>query len=641
MSKLDGVYIFHLRRPTTDAEHEIIRQIPGTVDTRRGRDPRIQAPLNAGWLVAQVAGELALAVAAVASPAGGFEPRLPADAWGSWKAELEARGEVAETVDGEPFLSSWLKPFQQEAIAFIAERKAGVIWASGGSGKTPVAVVAALCATFRTTDRSVGAILAVTRGGARDQWAEEAARFSRLDVWRWKPTSARRKKDRTLAQYLDDCGAKRQRPFVVAGHEQLVEIEDEVCDVLRPGVLILDEVHESKAPKRADYISDSDGQLQKRRVVNQSSAAFKITTAPSVVWRIATTATPIYHRAWDLWGQLSLVEPYAWSETVNRFRFRYCGPEEGEYGYKFDGLSNVAELRQRLSFSTLQIPYQVSHGSLPPKRRRITTVPVEQQKQPGDGSTGEIKKLLREIGKADKAQQTKLVTELREKVTELRIQAACLAKRGVVVDHVIAEVKRHGELVSPESDIRRKGKCIVMVGRVAHVEIFAKLLTNDRRGFGMVAANYDDLRVFVAHGEISGEEREKTRKAFMADPGPAVFVATYQSSGASINLHDCDYMALAQLPVTPGELDQIEARVHRLAMKREVLIEYFVAERTIDQRLKAILLDKLPSVEAIMGTETAASGLVDTLKDIAGRPERMSRLLASISEDFDSIDLED
>jgi hypothetical protein len=70
-----------------------------------------------------------------------------------------------------------------------------------------------------------------------------------------------------------------------------------------------------------------------------------------------------------------------------------------------------------------------------------------------------------------------------------------------------------------------------------------------------------------------------------------------------LNLHDTDLGLVAMLPVTPGQVVQIEGRWVRLGMKRNVLIQYLIAESTIDERVAQILLRKLPAVERATDVE--------------------------------------
>jgi SNF2 family DNA or RNA helicase len=98
----------------------------------------------------------------------------------------------------------------------------------------------------------------------------------------------------------------------------------------------------------------------------------------------------------------------------------------------------------------------------------------------------------------------------------------------------------------------------------------------------------------------------------MSDPGPCVLVGTGDAWGEGVNLQDTDTFLIAMLPFTPGQVVQWEGRVARHGQKRPVLIEYMVAENTVDEHVAAILLDKLPAVEEVAKDDSVV-GFADSL----------------------------
>jgi SNF2 family DNA or RNA helicase len=71
-------------------------------------------------------------------------------------------------------------------------------------------------------------------------------------------------------------------------------------------------------------------------------------------------------------------------------------------------------------------------------------------------------------------------------------------------------------------------------------------------------------------------------------------------------------MLIAMLPFTPGQVVQWEGRVARLGQKRPELIEYLIAEGTVDERVAGILLEKLPAVQTV-AKDDSVEGLSDQL----------------------------
>ncbi len=110
-------------------------------------------------------------------------------------------------------------------------------------------------------------------------------------------------------------------------------------------------------------------------------------------------------------------------------------------------------------------------------------------------------------------------------------------------------------------------------------------------------------KLWAAHGETPAEEREDIREEYMAHEGAACIVGTGAAWGESVNLQDTDRLIIVLLPWTWGQIRQWEGRVRRLGQKRAVVIEYLVAEGTVDERISGVVLEKLAAVEEILPDE--------------------------------------
>jgi len=114
----------------------------------------------------------------------------------------------------------------------------------------------------------------------------------------------------------------------------------------------------------------------------------------------------------------------------------------------------------------------------------------------------------------------------------------------------------------------------------------------------------------------------------MRSEGPSVLIGTGDAWGEGLNLQDTDLMILAMLPYTPRQIIQWEGRVARLGQKRPVLIRYPICEGTIDERVCAILLGKLPAVEKAVDSDEIA-GLGSELVG-ASEEELIQRMLEKV-----------
>jgi SNF2 family DNA or RNA helicase len=138
--------------------------------------------------------------------------------------------------------------------------------------------------------------------------------------------------------------------------------------------------------------------------------------------------------------------------------------------------------------------------------------------------------------------------------------------------------------------------------------------------------------VWVAHGDTDASTFAAIHTEYMAHPGPCVLIGTYQAWGESLNLQDTDHMVVAMVPITPGEIEQMEGRGARLGQSRPLTITYVLAENTIDERLAAILLDKLPAVERVTGETAGVAGLADTLRGTDDLDGLLCEILSTMDE---------
>jgi SNF2 family DNA or RNA helicase len=115
----------------------------------------------------------------------------------------------------------------------------------------------------------------------------------------------------------------------------------------------------------------------------------------------------------------------------------------------------------------------------------------------------------------------------------------------------------------------------------------------------------------------------------MAAAGPCVLVGTGDAWGEGVNLQDTDLALIAMLPYTPGQIVQWEGRFARHGQRRPVLIQYLIAENTVDEHVAGILLDKLPAVESV-SKDDSLDGFSDALQGADDADRIIASLVASL-----------
>lgn len=569
-----------------------------------------------------------------------------------------------------PLISESLKllPFQDEGLRFLLARPSGMMSWPCGSGKTPAAIYWA-CADPRPC-------LVVTRAPTRIQWAREIRKFApaatilvidsnahapvdgvypSVDLFLAPPLERHLTKRPTVATpYTTAAVAKRgpgtpvvsrltakgiewktlaisrfvhfadppedpfvdPRPsldpgyelsfapgpttalpkFLIIGWEMMREYVG-LLESLKIPNLVLDEVHKSRAHKRHIAIPRDDGSVRFEVLPNITGSAMRISAVAKR--RLATTATPIDNQPKDLWAQLDLIEPRQWGTFHKSFGQRYCNARDNGWGgrvYKGVTPEHADELRERLAHVIHRVSADVARSELPSMRRQVTYLPPSELCDPGSGW-----KLEHDAPPNAKR--------------ELELRKAAAMKRKYIVGRVM-------EVLAPGGT-----KVLVFTGRKADCE---KLAADVRAA--VAKADLDPPPVVLwGHGDHSQFDRQAGVDEYAAAKS-AVLVGTGEAYGESINSLQCtDLQIHAMLPITPGQVIQREGRVIRQGQDRPVLIEYVIAEGTIDERVAELLINKLPAVEQTAGN-TEIAGMSKELSYGCDPAELRKSVLDAIEE---------
>jgi superfamily II DNA or RNA helicase len=478
------------------------------------------------------------------------------DAWG-YEYEVSSPKNKPEPLENfdklvENGLREWvpnfLTQYQRDGIKEMAGRSGMLIWAAG-SGKT----LASICWALHTPGRTV----LCTRAPVRKSHGREIEKYTTKRAFVVEGESAIDFRERT-------------EDFIVLGYETLPAHIDNLLR-WRPQNLILDESHKIKSNKRFSASPREDGTVQFQMLDNIASAGMRLSRA--VDRTLCTTATPVKDRVRDLWGQLDLAQPGEWGPFYRKdgpsWAGRYCAARPGSFGgIDTSGAANMDELWDRVSVISDQVTYSTTHRDLPPKRRIVTYVPQSEQVR----ATG----FQKDFKAAARGGATSML--------EVRLMEAAAKKRKFLMG-----------LLSDA--IENKQKVVVFTGRRADCENIGEETT------GLMKKLDSSGTVLCGHGGTPSQERDQMQQKYMSTPGPCILIGTGDAWGEGVNLHDSDLMIISMLPYTPGQVIQWEGRVSRRGMTRPVMIQYLVAENTVDEHVAGILVSKLPAVESMVGDD--------------------------------------
>lgn len=473
----------------------------------------------------------------------------------------------------EPKGWSRLRPYQKtDALALAEGRKVGE-WVPPGSGKTAIALSAlALAGVLHRP------YLIVTKSLGRRVWPRDARWVLGADhvpgivdglsaraggelhdigvhpdnAWDASLTPVQN------ITYSSVAAALARHPGVVVSYEVL-ERED-LWDVPW-GAFILDEAHALKGGHKPTRrrVRKGDGQLvwtgSTARYEFCKDMATEVRRRGGRVWQL--TATPVPDRRRDLFGQLNIALPNMFPEAL-AFLKRYCdwhmetifiGGEPRDVPVS-DGKSNDVELRDiLLRYFTVRSREEIAE-QLPRMQLDTKTVQAPQNS-------------VRHMG-AD---------------VETAIARAAL-------------VKMPAGLELAWDYLATGGKVVLTVTRreLAH-ELLAKV-KNEKFLKTIPRVHRERMTFACVTGEVPALERSAQLDAFNEQTRPGVLCATSDSLLESINLHKVHAAIILGLPYSPGQLEQLLGRFNRLG-GLSVMVHFVVAEGTIDDRIKELVLDKL------------------------------------------------
>ncbi|CAM9826147.1 unnamed protein product, partial [Phaeothamnion confervicola] len=109
---------------------------------------------------------------------------------------------------------------------------------------------------------------------------------------------------------------------------------------------------------------------------------------------ILLSGTPALSRPVELFTQLHALRPETW-DSLHNFGLRYCAGKKGRFGWDYSGSSNIPELHALLRATVMvrRLKKDIL-TQLPPKKRTLVEVPVENPEAMAQLRAGELKFLF-------------------------------------------------------------------------------------------------------------------------------------------------------------------------------------------------------------------------------------------------------
>ena len=436
-----------------------------------------------------------------------------------------------------------LRPFQQTAVHFFAERKSMFLGDAMGAGKTLEALAS------MSVVRDQWPVLIVCPTSLLFNWESE--------ITEWLGTDLR---VLVLSKPKDILAKRHERQQLVQNHDFVVMsygtlgngmVKDWVT-ARKYNCAIVDESH---------YIKNFETQR----------CANVLSTLRTIKHRILASGTPFSYPR-DMYSQIKAVQPSAYlhyfdnrtgQDRPERKHYvnRYCRPEKQFFGrciqWTMNGYDRPDELHAVLETFMIRRRKEEILSQLPAKLRTTVTLgPLS------EGQTKEIKELLTEAKEpSDQAANASDAKKNPYVYTEA-FRLTCQYKTPKVIEF-LQERLVEDFLVEDE-----KACALLFFHHQAMKQALENMLTENK------------IDYFVIDGSTSSEQRSQHQKNFQGGMY-RVGILSILAAGAGLTLTRASLEIFCEILFGP-EMLQAEDRAHRIGQTQDVLIEYLIEPNTTD-----------------------------------------------------------
>lgn len=359
-------------------------------------------------------------------------------------------------------------------------------------------------------------VLVATTLSLKSQWKDEIEKFA---------------KPRIPVLMIDGSAKERVRRFqearrmgiVIINHEMMRGTYRELCEELRPRLLVIDETYKIANPSSA---------------LSQSMMEF---SKQWTEWVLCFNATPIDNGLADMYPQVKVVDRAMLGDHegfVNRYIKinPYTGCEEG--------IKNVPEFRKRIAAVMLRRTHAECGTQMPEVVSQVR--PCQMSKMQFAAYVTARGILIQ--GSKNRAPPLNLLHDMR--------YAAFAAD----VNDAKSESCKYDELVSL---VRNElvDQRVVVFTRYARI---AKWL--------VMRGQADGLRIRAVTGASTNRERNDLRRRFNSDLGRGMILVGTEAMQHGLNLQSAGVIVNLDLPWTPGKLRQRIGRIARIGQHRATVL---------------------------------------------------------------------
>lgn len=287
--------------------------------------------------------------------------------------------------------------------------------------------------------------------------------------------------------------------------------------------------------------------------------------------KLLMSGTPFETRVSQFYTACHIIAPELFPKEFD-FKQRYCNPKRGYKGYwVYDGVSNLAELRQLLSTFMIRQKKEDFLTQLPPKQK----IPIyfdmdEKARKSYDQMEDEL------LAIKDGIHQFSFLAKMKEALMEVKVEPTI-------------------QFIKDMLDIEDK-----LVVFTYHNSMYDTLMNQ----FGNMAVGIN--------GNVKAEDRQKAIDKFQNDSKIKIFIGQIQAASTGITLTASHTVIFAEWGNTVAQHMQAEDRIHRLGQNADrCVIYYLIVKDTVDEAPYNNLSNHFNDINAVINGDTKST-FVDT-----------------------------
>ncbi|MGB3468451.1 MAG: DEAD/DEAH box helicase [Cyclobacteriaceae bacterium] len=322
---------------------------------------------------------------------------------------------------------------------------------------------------------------------------------------------------------------------------------------------------------------------ESQAIKNPQSKRYKAVVSIKASNRLAMTGTPIENNTFDLYAQMTFVNPGLFV-SVEHFRTNFANAID-----KYGDQKAAAELNRLIAPFILRRTKELVAKELPPKTESVIYCEMEKaQRRVYDAYRNEYRNEI--VGMIDDQGLEKSKMHILQALTKLRQvcnSPALLSDE----ENYGGESAKINELVNHIREKTGRHKLLIFSQFVGMLQLIRQTLVNES-----IAFSYLD-------GQTSQKKRKTAVDDFQGKEDVRVFLISLKAGGTGLNLTAADYVYIVDPWWNPAVENQAIDRCYRIGQDKKVIAYRMICKDTLEEKIMDYKTKKQSVADAIVTTD--------------------------------------